>query len=153
ADCLFEVSRILLSDKASSMYATCFYGILHVPSGELRFASAGHNPPYLVSGNGVVNALQPKNGFPLGLYPGRYETGRVHLQPGDALFVYTDGVTEAFNAADEEFSEQRLQDVLAAAASSSCRDLISSVHARVLDFTAGAPQSDDITMMAVRRCG
>jgi serine phosphatase RsbU (regulator of sigma subunit) len=153
ADCLFEVSRILLSDKASSMFATCFYGILHVPSGELRFASAGHNPPFLVGRNGAVTALQPKNGFPLGLYPGRYETGRIHLHRGDALFVYTDGVTEAFNAADEEFSEQRLQCVLTDAASCSCRDLISNVHARVLDFTAGAPQSDDITMMAVRRCG
>jgi sigma-B regulation protein RsbU (phosphoserine phosphatase) len=67
------------------------------------------------------------------------------------LFLYTDGVSEAFNAADEEFSEERLENVLRGGALSPCRDLIGSVDASLLAFAAGAPQSDDITMVAVRR--
>ena len=151
AECLSEVNRILLVDKASSMFATCIYGILNLRTGELRVASAGHNPPYRVGRDGTVTALELKNGTPLGIVRWKYESTSIVLGSGDGLFLYTDGVSEAFNAADEEFSEERLENVLRGGALSPCRDLIGSVDASLLAFAAGAPQSDDITMVAVRR--
>src|SRR5215472_15598662 len=68
-ECLSEVNRTLLIDKASSMYATCFYGILNLRTGELRIANAGHNPPYRVGVGGAVRALESESGTPLGLFP------------------------------------------------------------------------------------
>lgn len=149
-ECMAEVNRILVADKASSMYATCFYGILDTVTGELRYSSAGHNPPYHVSASGGVSPLEQTGGTPLGLFPGKYEGTSLQLAPGDGLFLYTDGVPEAINPDYEDFAEERLVASLHDTAAQPCRDVISTMSSRLLAFTAGAPQSDDITMLAVR---
>jgi sigma-B regulation protein RsbU (phosphoserine phosphatase) len=151
AECMAEVNRILVADKASSMYATCFYGILNTRSGELRYSIAGHNPPYRITSAGTVEMLADKGGTPLGLFPWKYEGGSVQLDPGDGLFLYTDGVTEANNVELDDFTDERLLSLLRETASMPSRDLIGTVSARLHEFTAGAAQSDDITMVAARR--
>jgi serine phosphatase RsbU (regulator of sigma subunit) len=153
-NCLLEVNRVLVRERVSAMFATCFYGLLNTRTGELHYCNAGHNPPYLLRASGAVEPIGLAGGLPLGLFAGRpYLGGFVQLAPGDALFLYTDGVPEATNAALDDFTDERLTDVLGAATSLPCRDIVSRVTHEVLAFTAGAPQSDDITMLTIRRTG
>lgn len=153
-ECLAEVNRVLVNDRASSMFATCFYGILNTRSGELRYSSAGHNPPYRIGSGGVVAALDPIGGTPLGMFPSKgYEGASLQMQPGDGLFLYTDGVPEATNSELEDFTDERLVDVLRETAALPSREVIDTVNSRLVAFSAGAPQSDDITMVGVRLAG
>ena len=145
-----EVNRILLSDKASTMFATCFYGILNTRTGELRYCCAGHNPPYRIGSGGVITALELKGGPPLGLFSSPYEAASLRFDPGDSLFLYTDGVPEANNAQLEDFTDERLVEVLGGLASCGPQTLVATVSSHVHDFAGGAPQSDDITMLAAR---
>ncbi len=149
--CLLEVNRVLVSEKASSMYATCFYGILNTRTGELRHSSAGHSPPYRICAGGEVESLADKGGPPLGMFAWKeYEGACVTLNPGDGLFLSTDGVSEANNAVLDDFTDDRLVAVLREAIGLPSKEIIGRVTEQLLSFTAGAPQSDDITMVAVR---
>ena len=105
-------ARHVGGDLASSMYATCFYAILNTRSGELRYCSAGHNPPYRIRAGGSVTPLELLGGPPLGLFHGAYTGRSLQLGPGDGLFLYTDGVPEANNASLDDFSDERLVEVL-----------------------------------------
>jgi sigma-B regulation protein RsbU (phosphoserine phosphatase) len=151
-ECMGEVNRLLLNDKSSSMFATCFYAILNTETGELRYSNAGHNPPYRIGVGGLIEPLEQTGGTPLGMFPwNQYGVGSIQLHPGDALFLYTDGVPEATNLAVEDFTDERLLEVLREVAEFPSREMIDVVNSRLMAFTAGAPQSDDITMVAVRR--
>lgn len=151
-ECMAEVNRVLLKDSPSSMFATCFYGILNTETGELRYSNAGHNPPYRMVEGGLAEPLEQTGGTPLGMFPwDQYGAGAVHLNPGDALFLYTDGVPEATNLEEEDFTDGRLLQVLRDAATLPSSAIIDMVNSHLMAFTAGAPQSDDITMVVVRR--
>jgi serine phosphatase RsbU (regulator of sigma subunit) len=150
-ECMAEVNRILRSDNSSSMFATCFYGILNTRTGELRYSNAGHNAPYRITAGGEISMLDARGGTPLGLLPWKYEGATAKLDTGDAIFLFTDGVPEANNLQEEEFTGERVMDVLGEAGPLLAREIIAAVNARLVSFTAGAPQSDDITMVCVRR--
>ena len=151
-ECMAEVNRILRSDNASSMYATCFYGILDTRTGQLQYSNAGHNPPYRIAAGGHVSLLDETGGTPLGLFPWKkYEGASAQLDPGDGLFLFTDGVPEANDPREEEFTTRRVRDVLLEAAQLPSREIICKMNTQLLAFTAGAQQSDDITMVCVRR--
>lgn len=150
--CLQAVNKALVRDKASSMFATCFYGILNLTTGGFHYCNAGHNPPYLLSVSGSVTALPIDGGPPIGMFdilP--YTSGRLHLSPGDALFLYTDGVPEAVGPDEADFTDERLLETLARFAALPCHQLLEAIYNEVVDFTRGTPQSDDITMLALRR--
>ena len=151
-ECLLDVNRVLVRENVGNLFATCFYGILNTRTGELCYCSAGHNPPYLLRASGAVEPISEIGGIPLGLFDNMGYTGSgAQLAPGDALFLYTDGVPEASNAADEEFTYERLASNLRDSVSLGCREMINRLTREVLAFTAGAPQSDDITMLCIRR--
>jgi serine phosphatase RsbU (regulator of sigma subunit) len=152
-DCLLEVNRVLVEEKVSSMFATCFYGILNTRTGQLRYCSGGHNPPYVLrSVDGTVEPLEEVGGLPLGMFGGMgYMGASALLAPGDTLVLYTDGVPEGANEAQEDFGEERLIRCLKGAVALDCRELIDRVSGELSHFTAGAPQFDDITTLAVRR--
>jgi serine phosphatase RsbU (regulator of sigma subunit) len=153
-DCMGEVNRILRVDNASAMFATCFYGILNTRTGDLRYSNAGHNQPYRIGSDGAITPLEARGGTPLGLFPWKkYDGATAQLDPGDALFLFTDGVPEASNEKLDDFTDERLIEVLRDAAALPAREVVDKVHTRLLAFTAGAPQSDDITMVSVRRTG
>jgi len=150
-ECLFDVNRVLVREKVSSMFATCFYGLLNTRTGEFRFCNAGHNPPYVLRASGELESIDLAGGIPLGLFEGRpYTGGLVQLAPNDALFLYTDGVSEATNNALDDFSDERLAASIRAAGSLPCRDILDCITRELLAFTDGAPQSDDITMLSLR---
>jgi len=144
-----RVNAELCQSNDEMMFVTLFFGILS-PGGLLLYCNAGHNPPYRIA-NGKVEPLDGEAGIILGVEPGAvYQTARVSLAPDDQLFLYTDGVTEAFNASDEPFGEARLEAALARGAPSSAA-VVETVAAALAAFAGIAPQSDDIAMLALRR--
>jgi serine phosphatase RsbU (regulator of sigma subunit) len=150
-ECLLEVNRVLVREKVSAKFATCFYGILNTRSGEFQYCNGAHNPPYLLRASGSVERLPLTGGLPLGVFSRlNYSSASVQLASGDALFLYTDGVPEATTAERDDFTSERLVAALHHSSTLSCQDLIRRVTREVLAFTAGAPQSDDITMLALR---
>jgi phosphoserine phosphatase RsbU/P len=149
-DILGMVNLELCQDNAGMMFVTLFLCILHPATGELRYCNAGHNPPYRLDGRALEPVALGK-GRPLGLRKiSAYGTARLELRPGETLYLYTDGITEATNRSGELFTEQRLETVLREAAGNGTRKIVEAVSGAVHLFVAGAPQSDDITAMAVR---
>ena len=147
------VNTILAADNDSCMFATVFCAILDTRNGEVRFANAGHNPPLTLDSDGV-RYLTLKPGFVVGPAEDiRYETERLTLQPGDTLFLYTDGVTEATNFADELYGEPRLLAALQRGPKEDVTAMIHHIRAEVMQHANGAPQSDDVTMVAIEYRG
>lgn len=116
----------------------------------LRYSNAGHNQPLLVHPDGSVTRLG-EGGPVLGLLPGMpYQDEQVVMQPGDALVMYSDGITEAENEAGEEFGERQLLRVLSKVRSAASVEIIGAINAAVQEWTAGAPPSDDRTLVVMK---
>ena len=149
---LAQVNRLLCRHDFPGMFASVFYGVLDTASWELVFANAGHLPPYWIHADGPVEPLAACDGVVLGVVEGLpYEQGAIRLGPGDALFFYTDGLTEAFDVARNQLTEERLVAWLSANRDHTAHALAHEVFALVKDFTQGAEQSDDITSLAIKR--
>jgi sigma-B regulation protein RsbU (phosphoserine phosphatase) len=150
ADIIAVVNQDLCQDNAAMMFVTLFFGMLDPRTGDMQFTNAGHNPPYHLTADGIAPITTPK-GRPLGTRSNStYETGRLRLAPGEAIYLYTDGITEAANSKYEFFTEERLEATLRHAAGGRPHDLVRAVAASVRVHADGAPQSDDITAMAIR---
>ncbi|HEX5131305.1 MAG TPA: SpoIIE family protein phosphatase [Candidatus Krumholzibacteria bacterium] len=148
-----EANRILAVDTLPHMFVTVFYAILDTRTGVMEFCNAGHNNPNIVSADGV-RPLEAGGGLPVGVmedYP--YTRGEVTLRPGDTVFIYSDGVTEAFDAEGNEFEEERLEAVLRDKAGASLEGIVGGVIEAVQAFATGVEQSDDITCLALRYTG
>ena len=154
AETLKHVNRILLEDSRSGMFVSMFYAVLELGSGQLTYARAGHNPPLVVrAADRSLMRLSPP-GVVLGiLEEPTIDPGQVQLTPGDALVLYTDGVTEAEDGENNEFGEERLQEVLRSAPNLAAEALVLRISAAVRAFTGERPQFDDLTLMAVVREG
>jgi sigma-B regulation protein RsbU (phosphoserine phosphatase) len=148
---LAKVNEELSRDNEVNMFVTVICGILDTADGTVVFANAGHNPPLVVRSSGGTALVKTDNGLALGvLEDAPYRCESLRLEAGDSIFLYTDGVTEAMNPAEELFGDQRLQEALESLAGKSPGEIASAVLQEVRDFAAGAPQSDDITILAVR---
>jgi sigma-B regulation protein RsbU (phosphoserine phosphatase) len=131
-------------------FATLFFAILDPRTGGLIYINGGHNPPIVLRGNGDLEPLHP-TGPAVGLLPGSvFKLGDTHLDEGETLFAYTDGVTEARNPQGEFYSEQRMLDLLAQPVRSA-KDLLDRVDLSVRRFVGPAEQFDDVTMLVLRR--
>ncbi len=151
---LTRVNQDLSIDNPSMMFVTLFLGILNIRTGSLAYCNGGHNPPYFIRGAGGIEPLESTEGMALGVMEDfNYFSKRINLHKGDTLYIYTDGVTEATNAAEELFSEKRLEQALDDLKESPIEDLVSGVMDRVRIFSEGVPQADDITMMILRYNG
>ena len=151
-ECLTSVNDILCGESVGSMFVTVFYGIYDLNTGMVDFTNAGHNPPYILHADGKVEMLEADCNLVLGAIEGvQFKSGSLRLNPGDALMMYTDGVTEAENNVHDQFGTERLEAELAGLKGTSSRQIVESVLDRVHAFTDGAPQSDDITQLVIRR--
>jgi len=151
---LTKVNSDLCQENDACMFATIFCGILNTETGEVLYANGGHNPPLIVGSGDEATFLEVSPNLVVGAMEDYvYKTDRVALKPGCAIFMYTDGVTEAMNERDELFSEQRLQEKLNAIQGKTIREVVGGVMDEVIFFAEGAPQSDDITMMMVQYKG
>jgi phosphoserine phosphatase RsbU/P len=146
ADMMGNVNRNLAQRGTGNRFVTFFFGILD-PDGSCTYVNAGHNPPFLLSRSGEMKELTV-GGMVLGLFPGaQYEAETIKLQPGDHLVLFTDGVVEALNTAEEEFGMDRLSALLHENAKAPASEILDRLREAVLSFSANAPQHDDITMM------
>jgi sigma-B regulation protein RsbU (phosphoserine phosphatase) len=131
------------------MFVTVFHGVLDLASGVLRYCNAGHCPPYLLRAAGGRQTLE-RTGLPMGINAELpYTTGEIVLTAGDALFVFSDGITEAFDPAGEPFGAARLEIALERCRRGGAAPLVGSVLAATRAFAGNAEQSDDITCLAL----
>jgi serine phosphatase RsbU (regulator of sigma subunit) len=144
----------LVTGNEQSMFATMFCGVLDVRSGILTYCNCGHNPPLLLRWNGGPPEKLSAGSPPLGIMDTLACVPKsIELTPGDLLFVYTDGVTEAEDPQAAQFGMERLEKAIAEAAEGTATNLVNNVMARVAEFASGAPQSDDIICAALVRTG
>jgi len=151
---LAEANRLLAGSTLASHYATLVCGRAS-SSGEVEIANAGHCQPLIVRSNGRIEALEA-TGLPLGLAVpaeagARYAAEKVCLSDGDSVVLYTDGVTEAADALDSQYGDERLRSLLACCAGKSARDLVTRCLADVTAFLSGGALSDDLTILALYR--
>ena len=146
-----RTNRKLCEGNDTGMFVTAWMGLLDLRTGLLRYANAGHNPPLIRSQNGTYAYLKARPNFVLaGMEPVPYRTCELQLQPGDEIFLYTDGVTEAQNGRQELFGEQRLLSALNERKGLSVQETCETVRANMDSFVGGADQFDDITMVCLK---
>jgi len=154
AKALQHVNDIIMDDTRSGMFVTVFYGVLNRRTGQLTYASAGHNPPVWWRHSESQVASLTARGVVLGVAEDiTLEERQVVIAPGDVVVLYTDGVTEPINDQVEEFGLERLMHTIAEASDRPCNELVRLIHDAVADFVGDQPQFDDYTLIALKRNG
>ena len=152
SECITYSNNLLAEESANSMFVTVFYGIYHIKTGEVTYTNAGHNPPYVIKANGSIKRFPYSQNVIAGIvkdYPFTEES--FQLEPGDTLLLYTDGVTEAVDTEEKEYGEERLEALLKNTLHVGCQQMIEMVKDEVKTFEGDAEQSDDITLLAIKR--
>ena len=145
-----DVNELLCKSNNEGLFITAFEGVLDLVTGEFCFVNAGHEMPFIAKSGGVYEPHKLRAGFVLaGMEGMQYQSGSIQLTPGDKIFQYTDGVTEATNAAHELYGMERLADVLAKNTAKQPAELLPIIKADIDAFVGEAPQFDDITMLCV----
>jgi sigma-B regulation protein RsbU (phosphoserine phosphatase) len=151
ASAITRFNKALCRRGIEARFVTLLFGVL-MPDGKLTYCNAGHNPPMVLGTRGVrrLEAGGPVVGL---LEAAPYSQATEQLDTGDVIVLFSDGVSEAFNLAGEDFGEGRLLDVARGAGGTSSQALVDQIVAAVRAFTKGAAQSDDITVMVIRYLG
>jgi len=150
-ECLAFVNTMLSADNPQTLFATCFYAVVDVRSGEVAFCNAGHPPPLILRQGTDVEAIRDVSGVALGVMEDlEYDTGTFMLAPNDTILLYTDGVTEAQDVAETLYDEPRLIQTLGGLGTIHPEQIIGTVQQAVETFVGDAPQFDDITMLSLR---
>lgn len=151
---LFRVNNLLYPDNEECMFVTVFCSILDIKTGELQYANAGHNPPLLHTNRDGFKYIDVNKSFVLAaMNKVNYVTEKLYLKPDDLIFLYTDGVTEAMNPDKKQFSNNRLLQTLSNLKGKNVQKCIEGVREDVRSFVEEEPQSDDITMIALKYNG
>ena len=147
---LKDANTLLAANNEERMFTTLFCGVIDLPSRKLIYCNCGHNPPLVLhSGESTFESLR-NCGPPLGIADSiSYVPRSIALAPGDMLILYTDGVTEAENVQSAQFGMERLEQAILEMRGHPARSVVQHIIKRVTEFTKGAPQSDDITCLAV----
>ena len=147
-DLLTRMNRFLLERTQGEKYATVFFCALE-DTGVLRWINAGHCPPLLVGASGALRRM-PANGLPVGTFEeAAYTVETTQLEPGAKLVIYSDGLSDAQNVAQEFFTHQRVRQVVQAHAALSSADLHAALREAVESWSAGTDQNDDITLLVL----
>jgi len=147
--CMEYANNLLCKESVSSMFVTVFYGILNTQTGEVDYVNAGHNPPYILSSNGI-SKVEMTNGLALGVIDDFiFESKKIQLKKGDKFLLYTDGVVEAFNLEEKAYGEEKFENFLNESLQHSVEAIIKKSFTELNEFAGGAPQSDDITLLGI----
>ncbi len=145
-----RLNNFIHANTTFDKFITFFYAEINVTQKTLTYVNAGHNPPYLYRADGSIRRLET-GGVILGMMADMpYQTETLALQGGDLLVLFTDGVTEAKNSRDLDFEEYRLEEIIGKSLELPVKLLLDEIVYALRAFTKGTPQSDDITLMAVR---
>ena len=151
---LAAVNHDLSMENPSMMFITLFLGILNVRTGKVVYSNGGHNPPYIVTREGICNPLENTKGIALGVMEDAiFESKTIVIEKEDLLFPYTDGVTEAINQNEELFSEKRLENVLTLCRAMTAMAVVEKINRNVEAYTEDMEQFDDIAMLAIEFFG
>ncbi|MDH4197721.1 MAG: SpoIIE family protein phosphatase [Candidatus Aminicenantes bacterium] len=146
-----RLNQFVFRETGTSVFISFFYSELELRTGELSYVNAGHNPPFIIPAAGEVRRLD-STGFCLGMFADvAFESGRVKLEPGDLLCLYTDGITESRDAAKREFGEEGLVRVLRDAVGRPAEQIVEHVFEEAARFSGGFDPSDDETVVVVKR--
>lgn len=152
AECIAYSNKLLAAESVDCMFVTVFYGIININTGEINYCNAGHNPPYVLKHDGKVEPLPTMGDCMVGAIDGLpYHEATLQLEKGDALVMYTDGVTEAMNIDYQQFGEERLKETLEDVAMHNCQEMVDAIKSDVAAFAGEAEQSDDITVLTLKR--
>jgi sigma-B regulation protein RsbU (phosphoserine phosphatase) len=152
AECLRHANRTLCTEGDSGLFVTAVYAIVNTRTGAVEYSTAGHFAPSIVRAGGTVESLPVAGGMVLGVEEvGRYQTRQTTLGPGDLMVLYSDGVTEAVNGADDFFGDDGLEAALRETVGADEKTATGKVVAAVRGFAGGREQSDDLTLVFVRR--
>ena len=147
---LQAVNNEICARNPEEMFVTVWLGVLEISTGKLTAANAGHEYPALKRADGHFELYKDKHGFVVGGMEGvRYREYEIRLDPGDKLFVYTDGVPEAQNEQEEFFGTDRMTAALQSTENGTAREILEGVAASIHTFVGGAPQFDDLTMLCM----
>jgi serine phosphatase RsbU (regulator of sigma subunit) len=147
---MMRLNKATCAKCPGNRFITFFFCILDSETGSLSFANAGHNPPIVVRASGEAEMLEG-GGPPLGILSvAPYSEEKIQLGPGDLLAVYSDGVSECLNGQEEEFGEERFIEVLRRTRHQPAEVIAEEVKAALLEFAAGAPPADDITLVVAK---
>ena len=151
AEVLTQANNKLCEGNDADMFVTIWMGYLNTRTGEVTYANAGHNPPFIRHGDGSVEMVKSRPGLVLAGMEGiRYRVNTVQMKPGDLLYLYTDGVTEATDEGNNLYGEVRLEAVLQQKNVGDVETICRQVKENVDNFVGDAPQFDDITMLALQ---
>ena len=151
AEAMMNANRQLCENNDAGLFVTCWAGVYDTEKQLLTFVNAGHNPPVLLQKGKKPHFIPQRSGFVLaGMEGFRYKEEELSLEKGDELFFYTDGVTEATDAANQLYGNDRLLDCLEGQEGKSVEELIGLIKADIDGFVGGAEQFDDITIMAMK---
>ena len=152
AECITESNHLLAAYSVDSMFVTVFYAIYNTKTGLVSYSNAGHNPPHLLRQDGTVSELPLSKDTIVGVFDDqKYQEKTLQLEQGDTLVMFTDGVTEAADAEFKEFGVERLDNILRQQANATCQQTVEAIKAGIKEFVGNAEQSDDITMLVVKR--
>ena len=147
-----RVNNTIAKNNDANMFVTLFLGILDVKSGEFTYVNAGHTSPYIVTTVGEVSVLKSSNNPVVGAFEGlEYDDYTMTLKKDEKLFLYTDGVTEAFSEDDEQFGEKRLEEILSHSKHILSEICVERVKNAITEFAGECEQSDDITMLVIEK--
>ena len=153
-DVFSEVNDMLCASNNEGLFITAFEGVLDIETGEFRYVNAGHEPPYIYKAGQEYEKYKVRPGFVLaGMENMKYKEGTLSLMPGDKVFLYTDGVTEAENTGHELYGDARLSDILNKTKNCDVEQTLKKVRGDISEFTDGAEQFDDITMLCLEYHG
>jgi phosphoserine phosphatase RsbU/P len=149
-DAIRDANTIIAADAGSGMFVTLFFGVYDATARQLTYVNAGHNPPILFHISGLTEELGG-TGVALGaLEQTDYDERCISFSPGDLLVLYTDGVTEAVNAADEQFGTERLVETVRSMMGKTVSEILEEIVGAVNGFSGPTPQYDDVTLMILR---
>ena len=152
AECLTESNRLLANSTVNYMFVTVFYAIFNTKTGLVTYSNAGHNPPHIVRAGGTIEQLPMEGPFMVGAFEEEVYTDKtLQLDHGDTLVMFTDGVTEATDSTNRPFGTERLDIILSGVADKSSREIVEAIKAGITDFVEDAEQTDDITILALKR--
>ena len=152
AKCISYVNNLLCDESVDCMFVTVFYGIYSISTGTVSYCNAGHNPPYVLQADGTVKPVVSDVNPMVGAIDHiDYSQDTLQLAVGDTLVLFTDGVPEAFNPENEAYGEERFEQLLHTVGGQDCRAIIDATLQNVAEFVGDAPQSDDITMLTLKR--
>ncbi len=145
------MNNYLCNNNEGSLFVTLFLGILNISTGEVEYVNAGHNYPFVIRSSGTVSELNTSHCIPLGISINTvFKSNTFKLEKGDTIFLYTDGVSEAFNINNQQYSIKRISKILANQANHSPFEIIHHIVDDLKAFSTGAEQSDDISILAIK---